>query len=749
MAWPAVAVTLVGFFLRVQRLDLVPPAFSYGEANRAVEAMDILQGNHALVSETLRGVTMLFMYLIAGAFGLLGTRVVAQRLLVACLSTLAIPLTYLFTRWLFRSLGERRAGMVGVLAALGLATSYWHVHFSRIGLEVSLIPAAMLLCFIALWRGMTTGRAGYVVLSGAFLGLGLYVDPVFRTVPVLLGLFVIYLWVLPPLSPPLKGGEMERASLEEGDGLDSPRSLLKEGEMEKASLKKGDGLDSPLSPLKGGKDLPPLGPPLGKRRVWIIGLAFVLGVAVVYAPLAVYFGGHPGEFVGRGTEAFFLRPAIHHGDPLGALWRGVTGNVLTFGFTGDSSAAANFPGRPILHLSMAAAFWGGMALSLYRFRRGPYAFCALWWGTMFLAVVLMPDRVPNHARLMVVAPVIYIFPALAIDWIWQETRYRTRSRSKLAAVLMVVVVALLYGAAAVSAYRDYFGRWAGSEAAYAAFHGPDGELSGRINADGPDSVYLLPYDVLWSPQPHAVVEFFHDGGAGYRTIHVNELEVPWQLNEATRGKRQVKLVRMAQGQQEFLATNADPKDLLGFYLEQHGQFVRAESYAGGEIREYSLPVDGVNFGLPLQFLGHGVAYDRQLWLESSALGNASYPGFEEDGEVAAGDTVWLILQWDILNPNTDNHVAHVRLVDHDGSVVAEVEHLLLDNLHQPSSQWTKRDILVLDFYLLPVPGDLPPGEYALMAGVYSPALEEFLPIHGTEGETFFEMRSVEIVSGER
>ena len=718
-----VVVTLLGFFLRVQRLDIVPPAFSFGEAARAVGAMDILQGNHALVSETLRGMTTLFMYLTAGAFGLLGIRVVAQRFLVAFLSTLAVPLTYLFARQLFRSQGERRATMVGMLAALGLATSYWYVHFSRIGLEVSLIPVVMLLCFIVLWRGMTTGRAGYFALSGAFLGLGIYVDPVLCALPVLLGLFVIYVWVLPPLNPPLEGGEMGRGCLEGGDGCDPPRSSL-----------------------EGGRNLLCLGPPRGKRWGWVCVLAFVLGAAVVCAPLAVYFSGHPGEFVWRGMEAFFLRPDIHHGDPVGALWRGVTGNVLTFGFTGDPSAAANFPGRPILDMSMAVAFWGGVALSLYRFRQAPYAFCVLWWGTMFLSAALLPDRVPNHARLMVVAPVTYIFPALAIDWAWQKARRRVRQGARLALVVLMVVVVLLYSMAAVSAYCDYFGRWAGSEAAYAAFHGPDRELAEQINADSPDCVYLLPYDVLWSPQPHAIVRFFHDGGADYRTIHVNELEVSWQLNEATQGKRQVKLVRMAQGQEDFLGSNADPKDLLGFYLEQHGQFVGAEPYGGGEVREYTLPVNGVDFGAPLQFLGHGVAYDRQLWLESSALGNASHPGFDEDGEVAAGDTVWLILQWDILNPNTDDYVAHLRLVDDDGRVVAEIERVLLDNLHGPSSQWTKRDILMLDFYLFPVPDDLPPGEYALMAGVYSPAVGEFLPIHGAEGETFFGMGSVEVAA---
>jgi len=227
------------------------------------------------------------------------------------------------------------------------------------------------------------------------------------------------------------------------------------------------------------------------------------------------------------------------------------------------------------------------------------------------------------------------------------------------------------------------------------------------------------------------------------TVHVNELAVPRQLNEATAAKRTVKWVRMAQGKAEFLDVNADPKGLLGFYLEQHGQSLEKFAYAGGEVWSYRLP-DAVDFERPLQFLGHGVAFEQQLWLRSSALGNASQPAFDEDGAVTAGDTLWLVAQWEPLNPNTDDYSAHLRLADPNGCVVAEVEHRLLDDAHRPSSRWPKRDIPVLDFYLFSTPGDLPVGEYTLQVGVYAPERGDYLVIQGMDGTRFFPMRIIQV-----
>jgi 4-amino-4-deoxy-L-arabinose transferase-like glycosyltransferase len=680
--WAMAAVTLAAFILRVQRLDVAPPAFGYDEAARAVAALDLLQGQHALMAQHLPGVTALFPYLTAGAFESFGVRAVSQRLLAAFFSTLAVPLTYALTRMWFQCLG-RRAAVVGALAALGLATAYWQVHAGRVGLEKSLIPAVLLLCLIALWRGLEQRQARYFALSGALIGLGLWLDPMFCFALLLASLLMA---LFPPTRPARPG-------------------LLHI-------------------------------------------LAFALGLLVVSGPLLAHFTGHREEFLRWGTEAFFLRPTVHGGDPLGTLLRSAAGTVLAFGLTGDPSPASNWPGRPLLDPAMALLFWAGLVLSLRRWRQRPFACCVLWWAVMTMSAVLMPDRVPHFGRLMGVGPVVYVFPALTIDMLAQaaqRTAIRPGRWQRFASLAMGVALLCVLEWTAVSTHHDYFNGWARSVGAYRAFHGPDRELAEQVNQDGPDVVYLLPYDVLWTPEPHAVLRFFHnDDAADFVTIHLNELDVPRQLKLVTAGKRIAKWVRMAQGKAEFLEANADPKGLLGFYLEQHGELIGRSVYAGGEVWAYRLPDGLPDFGRPLQFLGHGVAFERQLWLVSSAMGNASQPAFNEGNTIRAGDTLWLVVQWEPLNPNVDDYLARLRLVNGAGRIVAEAEHRLLDDVHRPSSHWVKRDIPVLDFCLFPMPPDLSPGEYTLEVGVYAPLRGDCLSIHGMNGQQFFPIRTVQV-----
>ena len=684
--------------MRVQRLGVVPPSFSYAEAARALATTGILAGHHAVMAENIRGVTMLFMYANAVAVSLLGDRLVAQRLLVAFLSVLAIPLVYALCRRLFGSLGRRRGGTIGVFAALGLATSYWYLHFSRVGAETGLVPTVVLLALVLFWEGVRGGRILSFVFCGISVGAGIYLDPGLQLLPIVLLLFAFC----------LRFGVVRS---EDGAGL---------------------------------------APACDGHALIVAGVGILAGTVVACAPLAVYFAGQPAEWFRRGSEAFFLRPGVNHGAPLATLWHSVIGTLLTFGYAGDPAAAANLPGRPALGVVLGALFWVSVVLCIIRPRRVGNAFCLVWLAVMMLPAVLVPERVPNHASLLAVAPVAYILIAVALENVWQGIRRlgtRVGGGSRLLALFGVTVVGVLYVATGLATVSDYFGRWAPGEAALAAFDGPDRELAALIARDDPQTIYLLPYDVLWSAQPHALLQFYYkDGGASAVTVHANELEVPWQLDQALAGKSRAKLVEMAVGRAEFLAANADPKHLLRFYLDQHGRLLSTTRYAGGQIFEYELPVDGPAFQLPLQFLGHGVAYDRQLWLQSSALGNASRAQLDESAVFAPGDTAWLILQWDILNPNLDDYIAHLRLLDAAADIILQEERLLLDDVHAPSSRWVKRDVAVLDFYLLALPADLPSRTYTLAIGVYSPATGEYLPIQGEGGATFHRMRDLEIAT---
>ena len=95
--------------------------------------------------------------------------------------------------------------------ALVLAILYWHLSFSRIGMEPILVPFFATLAFAALVRGLNTGRWFAFVLAGLALGGSLYTYKAGYFVPILAVLFVAYAaavergFLRPPRPGPARG----------------------------------------------------------------------------------------------------------------------------------------------------------------------------------------------------------------------------------------------------------------------------------------------------------------------------------------------------------------------------------------------------------------------------------------------------------------------------------------------------------------------------------------------------------------
>src|SRR5262245_9593783 len=140
----------VALALRAWRLDLVPPGLSHDEAYDGLNAVEILRGARPLFFESNNGREPLFMYLAALAFGALGVGPVQLRLVSALAGTAAVGLTWLLGRWAF-------GRMAGWSAAALMATSFWPLFDSRIGLRAALLPALLALMALALWRWGAAG----------------------------------------------------------------------------------------------------------------------------------------------------------------------------------------------------------------------------------------------------------------------------------------------------------------------------------------------------------------------------------------------------------------------------------------------------------------------------------------------------------------------------------------------------------------------------------------------------------------
>ncbi|MBK7919255.1 MAG: glycosyltransferase family 39 protein [Chloroflexi bacterium] len=143
------------------------------------------------------------------------------------------------------------------------------------------------------------------------------------------------------------------------------------------------------------------------RGVVVFGVVF----AIVAAPLVWFLQNNPGaEF--RVAEVAAPLNALRAGDFGPVLQNGV--KILgMFGFTGVPIWREGIPGQPLFEPLLAICFYGGVLLSLWRWRDMRYAFLLLWAGTAVLPSIATINA-PSSIRIVNILPVLGLFPALFI-----------------------------------------------------------------------------------------------------------------------------------------------------------------------------------------------------------------------------------------------------------------------------------------------------------------------------------------------
>jgi 4-amino-4-deoxy-L-arabinose transferase-like glycosyltransferase len=202
--WIALALLLITALagsLRLYQIERLPPGLSYDEAWNDLQALRVVQGKtHPVyfVDERRDVEEPLHIYLIAGLFMITGPQATGGRVISALLGTLAIPLLFLATREMLNALHSTappQSDIIALLSAFVLATLYWHVHYTRLGMEPSVVPTLATLTFWLLWRAFN--RSGWLdyALAGATLGLSLYSHPSARFLPFVVLVFALWRWI--------------------------------------------------------------------------------------------------------------------------------------------------------------------------------------------------------------------------------------------------------------------------------------------------------------------------------------------------------------------------------------------------------------------------------------------------------------------------------------------------------------------------------------------------------------------------
>jgi 4-amino-4-deoxy-L-arabinose transferase-like glycosyltransferase len=367
--WPEILfislLTLLAFGLRAYGLARYPAAFHGDEGEMGLMALAVLDGKPVPFFGTgWSSLPNLYFYLQAGSLALLGKNEVGLRMLSALGGTAGVPLLYLAGR-----IGWGRAA--GMWAAILLAISHLHIHFSRMGVNnthsVASIIAVMLLAVLAFRFGSKAPPLLYAGM-GVMIGLSLYLYFGSLLLPVIAVPMLWWLW---------RNKQVSTGSV----------------------------------------------------------LLVLIGALTAYAPLGRYYLGNWEAIGARpNAVSIFNDEIVRHtlgssaslpADLVPLLVHQFTRTLSFFTGSGDRSSfyAAEIPAFDLLTVVL---FWTGILATIGHIKRFPDRAVLLWLTTgVLLAGVLTKDP-PSATRLLMVVPSVFLLAGVTVQHVWDRARRITQ-----------------------------------------------------------------------------------------------------------------------------------------------------------------------------------------------------------------------------------------------------------------------------------------------------------------------------------
>ncbi|MDP2676740.1 MAG: glycosyltransferase family 39 protein [bacterium] len=418
----------IAVFLRVFNLQDIPPGVYPDVAmngNNALYTLDT--GTPEVFYPENNGREGLFIVLLAWLMSIFGQDIWVLRLPSALFGILTVFGTYLLTKELFRETHKDKAEVIALLAAFFIATSFWHINFSRIGFRAIMAPFFLTFGFYFLWLTLrkdisATKRILAATLGGVFFGGGFYSYIAYRVMPLLLIIPAVRMWQ-----------------------------------------------------IQGFKNI-------GKKGcIWCSFALFLFFSFVAVVPLGMYFLEHPADFLGRTAQiSVFDTPS-----PLKTLTTNTIQTLGMFWFSGDTNWRHNFSGAPQLWFPVGILFALGILVHVSSLRKKKYWHTSLfllgWIALGLLPVIFSNEGIPHALRALLVIPPVMILAAHAFssiihgtaDWLATKEHYAPQSKKQLKRIqkelLVLLFVFLVAGAS--QAYNQYFIRWAYHPETYNASSG--------------------------------------------------------------------------------------------------------------------------------------------------------------------------------------------------------------------------------------------------------------------------------------
>ncbi len=248
-------------------------------------------------------------------------------------------------------------------------------------------------------------------------------------------------------------------------------------------------------------------------RTFVIGaLVFVATTVLVATPLGLYFASHPADFLGRTSQiSIFSSPT-----PVKDLTLNTVKTLGMFNVAGDGNWRHNIAGRPLLFWPVGVLFLLGVLNGIRILSsRGTHA-RTVWIPFTWLAVAALPvivsnEGLPHALRAILMAPPVFMLAGWGGVALYEFLKRRIGPAQRylpLGAAAFLVVLT-------IEGYHSYFIRWAKHPevaGAFAANYAAIGRYLRSLPREMPKYIVIEAggTDVRGIPMPAQTVMFLTD-----------------------------------------------------------------------------------------------------------------------------------------------------------------------------------------------------------------------------------------------
>ncbi|MBI4119460.1 MAG: glycosyltransferase family 39 protein [Parcubacteria group bacterium] len=398
-----ILIIIIATFLRLYNLKEWPPGLYPDEAVNGNNALEVLRttppaGGFKVFYPENNGREGLFINIQAMFLKYFGVNEPwVLRLPSAIFGILTVLGLYFLTKELFQTAAsdKQQATSAGLLASFFLATSFWHINFSRIGFRAIMAPFFLVWAIYFLLQSLKTiNYKLQAILGGVFYGLGFYSYIAYRITPLFVGFIPIYRF-----------------------------------------LRNKDGAE--------------------RKKILLSTFYFLLSTFIVALPIGIYFLEHPADFFGRTSEVSIFS-STH---PLSDLGLNIVKTAAMFNWHGDWNWRHNYAGKPELFWPVGILFLTGILGGAWKALRqkqyfNPEMFSFIWIATAALPVVISNEGVPHALRSLLMAPPVFILAASGGLVIYAFVKKYSRLPSNIISAYVIVFLTLL-ALEAVIAYASW------------------------------------------------------------------------------------------------------------------------------------------------------------------------------------------------------------------------------------------------------------------------------------------------------